>query len=241
MYHTFWINHDSVHRWTERVRVGMESSMSENIGATVTYLDVTDGNYGCVTAHLDTKDLLVSEVYPVAKAVKARLDFATSVNPRITESGVQLEIALNEIRYGASLDDSRRARLVDVLRPAYTRKVNASAKVVRNETGRHTQTLVTISVESGESFEGIDAERINGVSGVLRARVTSSSITFSMAKPVADDDKGKITDLIEDVTEQVGAMLTRPITVRDSNPDAALDPANDYQPPAQTASTTAAG
>lgn len=219
------------------------SESNGTAGVKVTYLDTQDGGYGTVIAYLDGKNLLVSELYPAAEAVKSKLDFATSVTPQVTASGAQLKIQVPEIRYGTYLDDARLARLAKVLRPAYTRKVGASARVVRTETGRHTQTLVTIARESGESLKEIAVRKINNVDGVLRARVTSSTIILSMATPVANDDEGAITSLIEAVTEKIDAMLTRPISVHDDDPDAALDPANDYPSTAadQAASTPAAG
>ena len=67
------------------------------------------------------------------------------------------------------------------------------------------------------------------IDGVIRARKSGDSrIVFSMAAPAANDEDGKITEVVD-------AQVTRPIAVTDDNADAALDPANDYVAPSTKA------
>jgi hypothetical protein len=191
--------------------------------------------------HLDGTDLLADSLFTLADTAAEELsEHVAEAKPALNRDGATVVLTLKAAgQYRDSyLPDGRREVLVEALSPTHTRKVKAAARVVRNkDTGKHTETRVTVTLDAGDPFKGIKARQYDGKGGILRARVSSDarSLVFTMSEPVASDEDGKITEVVETLVGKFSAMLVKPIEVKDDNPDAALNPANDYVAPASQA------
>lgn len=215
--------------------------MTQNQGvfgddAVVRYVEFGEAYHPYVTVHLDGTDLLASDLHPLAdKAAEELAEHVTEVNPEVRRDGSVVVLTLKPSgRYSDNyMPEGRREALTGALAPTHTRKVRAAARVVRNKDGQHTETRVTVTLEAGEALKGVKAKQYDGKDGILRARVSSDvrSLVFTMSAPVASDEDGKITEVVEAFAAKIGAMVVKPITVTDDNPDAALNPANDYVAP----------
>lgn len=206
-------------------------------GTVVRYVEIGQTYDPTVTVHLDDTDLPTTGLWPLADKAKEELEeHVSDVQPDVRRDGTVLLLTLKAAgRYSDSyLPDGRREALVSALAPTHTRKVRAAATVVRNKDGKHTGTRVTVTLEAGEPFKGLKVKQYDGQDGILRTRASSDAyaLVFTMSEPAANDDDGKITKVVEALAGKVGAMVVKPITVTDPNPDAALDPANDYVAPA---------
>lgn len=221
-------------------RAVMSTMFGSDGSVTVSYVDYEEFPYcGSFVAHVDASDLNVAQLPAVAKAINEGLDFVTGASVRLNGNGEGVEILVatkSTDSYGRSYDStSRREAISGLLKPTCVRKVSATANVVRDATGKHTATKVVVALSVGESFKGLSAKDLSSVTGVNRARVTpdGTQIVFTMTNPVVTDDDGKVTEVVEAVAASIKALLIRPMeAVRDANPDAALDEANDYEAPA---------
>lgn len=204
----------------------------------VRYVEFGDAYYPYVTVHLDGTDLRADSLFPLADTAAEELsEHVAEAKPELRRDGAVVVLSLKASgQYRDNyLPEGRREVLVEALSPTHTRKVKAAARIVRNkDTGKHTETRVTVTLEAGDPFKGIKARQYDGKGGILRARVDSDarSLVFTMSEPVASDEDGKITEVVETLVGKFGAMLVKPIDVKDDNPDAALNPANDYVAPA---------
>lgn len=214
----------------------------------VSYVEF-DRNYAHrVTVHLNTDGLGVDELFPLAdKAAEKLSDHVAEANPNLGRSATTIVLALRGAgTYGDNyLPEGRREALLKALSPVYTRKVSATARIVRNAAGGHTETRVTVTLSAGDPFKGVNAKQHDGKYGILRARVSPDvhSLVFTMSEPAANDEPaeeggdGAITKVIKVIADKLNALLVQPVTVKDDNPDAALNPANDYVAPAKAAVT----
>ena len=201
----------------------------------VTYVEFGDQYCSQVIAHLPTDGLAVTDLYPLADALReALVDHASSVEPVLRRDGVTLVASLKPGgHYGDNyMPEGRKDAILAILQPTFTRRVAAQAHVVRRA-GKHVETRVTATLQAGELFKGLKANQYNGHDGVLRARVTSDTrqLVFAMSEPASNDDDGVITAVTEALTGKISALLVKPVTVIDDDPDAGLNPDNDYAPP----------
>jgi hypothetical protein len=188
-----------------------------------------------VIAHLSTDGLAVTDLHPLADALnEALVDHASSVEPVVRRDSVTLVVSLKPGgHYGDNyMPEGRKDAILAILQPTFTRRVVAQAHVVRRDS-RHVETRVTITLQAGEPLKGLKANQYNGHDGVLRARVTSDTrqLVFAMSEPVANDDDGVITAVTEALTGKISALLVKPIAVVDDDPNAGLNPDNDYASP----------
>lgn len=205
----------------------MSGGSSAVEGVRVDYVDLHQPYAYLVSAELSTDNLEVADLFRFASELEEALPFVNSASPRLSNNGAAIDMSLEPLdgRSGNSLNDERRAKLLKVLNPTYTRRVRANARVKRNDDGRHLATVVTISLEAGDPFKGLNVRQYNGKNGVARAQVRSGearSIIFTMETPLAHDDDGGITKVVKALTDKVGALLVRPVQVEDDDPEAAL-------------------
>lgn len=215
----------------------MSKSKTE-LGVKVGYASIGNGTSEA-TLHL-TGDATVDGIQTALKVIREELDFVTEVTSTVCEDAAYLRVRAAEqyshARGYTYFDDDRRAKLVELVKPECTRKVTAAAAVKRPDGFKHTGTLVTLTLSEGDSFAKVNVRGLEKIDGVVRARKSGDSrIVFSMAAPAANDEDGKITEVVDAVAKKLDAQVTRPIAVTDDNADAALDPANDYVAPSTKA------
>jgi hypothetical protein len=208
---------------------------SVKFGTTVSYISYQEIRYGSVEVFLEAGSLKVADVPTVMKAAE-KLSFVQSADASLVDGGVVLRVALKPTGSspcsGNGYDSpERRKQLMDFFAPTSVRKVSATAVVVRDAAGRHLQTQVTLHLTDGESFKSIDDPRVlNGKGGVLRSRIgeVGSSLIFTMSEPAIDDVDGAITKVIQYVAGKVETMYVGQLSIQDRNPDASLNPSNDF-------------
>jgi hypothetical protein len=216
------------------------SEPKTELGVKVGYASINDTSSEAML-HL-TGGATVSGIQAAIRTLSEELDFVTSVEADVTESEAYLVVRAEQQEYNRSTGyytyfaGDRRAKLIELVQPKCTRKVTVTATAKRPDGHKHTGTLVVFTLSEGDSFSKVKVNELSQVAGVTRARKSSDNkIVFSMAVPVANDDEGKISEVVDAVAKQLAAQVVRPIAVNDDNADAALDPANDYVAPAQAA------
>jgi hypothetical protein len=206
------------------------SKTKPELGVKVGYASIDEASPDAVL-HL-TGGATADGMQQALRTIREDLDFVTSVSCTVTEADVYLSVRATEQynnRRGYSyFDDDRRGKLIELVQPKCTRKVTVTATAKRPDKYKHTGTLVVFTLSEGDDFAKVTVGDLSQVDGVTRARKAGNSIVFSMATPAANDDEGKITQVVDAVAKQLNAMVVRPIEVKDDNADAALDPANDY-------------
>jgi len=216
----------------------MSSKPKPELGVKVGYASVrTTGSEAVL--HL-TGGASVTGIQTALRTIREELDFVTKVSSVVTEAEAYLKVTVGEQYNNHSgqytyFDDDRRGKLLELVDPKCTRKVSVTATAKRPDGYKHTGTLVVFTLSEGDDFTKVKVGELSKVDGVTRARKAGSSIVFSMAEPAANDDEGKITALVDVVAKELRAQVVRPITVDDDNPDAALDPDNDYVAPVRAA------
>ncbi len=195
----------------------------------IAYVDDRVGRTGYLTAYV-SGTTTVDELVAIAELLEKQSG-VTAVTPAL-----EGKTAVLRITPSYDFTDKMKAELLELLAPKFTRKVSAAAEIQRNDDGVHIGTRINLKVEAGTNLAGFNADReLDNKDGVLRVRVIGSNratLVFLMEHPVADDDEGKITAIVEKMTGKIGAMLVKPVTVHEYDEYASLDPAKDFKPAA---------
>jgi len=196
-------------------------------GDVVEFVNFDNASYGVVYVALTGWD--VKEGYQLADAFAGQVDFITSASPVFSRDGVRLEGNLRRMSDGYSaryIDDERRAELLKLLSPKYSRQATVSARIVRDTDGFYQGTLVDLQLSGGDKATGKEVRKLieSGIEGVNRARVADNgrSVVFSLSDDHKTDVDGEITTIARQFGDALGVRVSGTAEVYDPNPDADL-------------------
>jgi hypothetical protein len=162
---------------------------------------------------------------------------ATTLSEKFDDTNVALEVTSAGFcltaRMGYGLPDEdfqeKLRQLRELVRPVYACVAAASAEVKRRE-GRHVSTLVRLSIGDGELPNEVTADAVEKVDGVLRAQILRDRrlISFSMDRPSLRRED--FTEVARSVAALANCLVVAFDDILDREPEAALDPVNDYRP-----------